>query len=144
MAEEFEFLCSPLGRARETMEIIRAEMGLPSGGYRTDERLIEAAYGDFEGVSIDEMERDHPEIFADRKANRWHFAPPNGESLQMAMERVSPLLDELTVPTVIVAHGALGRTVRKHLLDLEEYEAGWYTFPQDRVFVFEDRAERLV
>ncbi len=125
------------------MEIILTEMGLPPDGYRTDERLVEAAYGDFEGVTIDEMECNHPAIFADRKANRWHFTPTNGESLQMAMERVSPLLDELIRPTVIVAHGAVGRTVRKHLLGLNENEAGWYTFPQDKVFVFEDGEERL-
>jgi len=143
-AEEFNFLCSPLGRARETMEIIRSEMGLPPEAYTIDTRLAEASYGDFEGVSIDELKRDEPEAFATRKAHRWTYAPPNGESLQMTLDRVRPLLDDLAQPTVIVAHGAVGRTVRKYLLDLEEKDAGWYRFPQDRIFRFEGGVEALI
>lgn len=143
-AEGFDFISSPMQRARETMEIIRSEMGLPPEDYRTDERLIERAYGEFEGVSLEELMRDEPEAFARRQGNDWHYTPRGGENLQVTLERVVPLLDALTRPTVIVAHGAVGRTVRKHMLGLDEQEAGGFKFPQDRVFVFEGGVERLV
>jgi probable phosphoglycerate mutase len=140
----FDFICSPLLRTRETMEIIRSEMGLPVGDYRIDDLLIEAAYGDLEGVSLGELEKSQPALFNARKENRWHFQPPGGESLQMTMERVAPLFDSLVRPTIVVAHGAVGRAVRRHLLGLDEHEAGWFEFQQDRVFRFEGGKEVLV
>ena len=127
------------------MEIIRREMGLAPQDYRIDDRLIEAAYGDLEGVSLGELESRPAGAFRyPAKENRWHFQPPGGESLQMTMERVAPLFDNLARPSIIVAHGAVGRAVRRHLLGLEEHEAGWFEFPQDRVFRFEGGTEVLV
>ena len=38
---EFEYVSSPLGRARETMELVRATLGLAPATYRIDERLTE-------------------------------------------------------------------------------------------------------
>jgi len=142
--EGFDFISSPLKRTRETMEIIRTELGLPVDDYRIDERLIEASYGDLEGVSLGEIETNSPDLFKERRENRWHFQPPGGESLQMTMERVVPFLGGLTRPSIIIAHGAVGRTVRRHLLGLSEHEAGWFEFPQDKVFRFEGGGERLI
>jgi histidine phosphatase superfamily protein (branch 1) len=44
-----EFVASPLSRARETMEIARAGLGLAPSGYRVDDRLKELHYGHWEG-----------------------------------------------------------------------------------------------
>ena len=38
-AATLDFISSPLGRARETMELARRELGLPTNGYRIDEQL---------------------------------------------------------------------------------------------------------
>jgi broad specificity phosphatase PhoE len=38
---EYDFVSSPLDRARETMELMRAELGLEPERYRTDARLME-------------------------------------------------------------------------------------------------------
>src|SRR3712207_5584074 len=42
------YVASPLGRARETMEILRRALDLPPTGYRLDERLKEVSFGSFE------------------------------------------------------------------------------------------------
>ena len=34
------------------MELVRAAMGLPRDGYRTDERLIEVTFGDWERLYL--------------------------------------------------------------------------------------------
>jgi broad specificity phosphatase PhoE len=91
-ATEFNFIASPMDRARHTMELVLAELGLPTDNYQTDQRLCEAAYGDWEGLTIDEIQREAGPAFDAREKDRWHFAPPGGESLQMAMERVLPVL----------------------------------------------------
>ena len=140
----FDFLCSPLGRARETMEIIREAMGLPREGYAIEERLIEASYGELEGMSLTDIERDRPELMELRDQDRWNFTPPNGESLAMVSQRIAPFFDGLVQPVIIVAHGAVGRTVRHHLAGTPTEAAAHYAFPQDRIFRFEDGGEELI
>ena len=143
-AAGFDFFSSPLGRARETMEIIRAAMGLPREGYAIDERLIEASYGELEGMSLSGIEHDRPELMELRQDDRWNFTPPAGESLAMVSKRVAPFFDELSAPAVVVAHGAVGRTVRHHLAGTPIQDAAHYIFPQDRFFRFEDGGEEII
>ena len=142
--EGHAFICSPMLRARQTMEIIREQMGLDPTDYRIDERLIESAYGDLEGMTIHELKANHRAIHLERKADRWRFCPPAGESLAMTLERVMPFLDELSEPAIVVAHGAVGRTVRKHFIGLANEEAAWFEFTQDRIFRFEAGQEELL
>ena len=42
---DFNFISSPLSRARETMEIMRDGLGLPREGYAVDARLAELSFG---------------------------------------------------------------------------------------------------
>src|ERR1700759_3292190 len=46
---DYDFVSSPLSRARETMELIRESAGLDTATYRTDARLMEMSFGRWEG-----------------------------------------------------------------------------------------------
>src|SRR5436190_22569107 len=46
---EADFVASPLGRARETMAVLRTALDLAADDYRVDERLMELNYGHWEG-----------------------------------------------------------------------------------------------
>ena len=46
---ELDYELSPLGRARETMELLRPPLGLPAEGYRVEPQLSEIAFGEWEG-----------------------------------------------------------------------------------------------
>src|SRR5436305_14214838 len=48
----YDYVSSPLGRARETMELMRAAMGLDPTAYRTDARLMEMSFGRWEGFTF--------------------------------------------------------------------------------------------
>src|SRR6185436_12281492 len=48
-AANYDYVSSPLGRARETMELMRSIMGLDPAAYRTDARLMEMSFGRWEG-----------------------------------------------------------------------------------------------
>src|SRR4029453_10048898 len=48
-AETIDYVASPLMRARETMELMRRQLGLSAYDYRTDDRLREIHYGHWEG-----------------------------------------------------------------------------------------------
>jgi probable phosphoglycerate mutase len=55
-----DFVASPLGRARETMELVRAALGLDPQSYRVDERLTEISFGRWEGFTIPERGASRP------------------------------------------------------------------------------------
>src|ERR1700756_4783225 len=44
-ASSLAYVASPLQRARRTMDLVRAELKLPSGSYALDDRLREIGYG---------------------------------------------------------------------------------------------------
>ena len=63
---EFDFVSSPLGRARETMELARRSLGLPADGYRIEPRLAEIAFGAWEGFTIAQLHTRDPQRIAAR------------------------------------------------------------------------------
>jgi len=137
-AVTFDFVASPLNRARETMEIARAAMGLDPTAYRTDDRLKELTFGEWEGYTYDDIERAHPGWIAQRFADKWTFQPPGGESYAMLLVRIVGWLETVTGPTVVVSHGGVGRVLRAHLLHLDPMKAVVEDFPHDRVFLWRD------
>jgi probable phosphoglycerate mutase len=103
------FFASPLERARETMELLRAAMDLPPKRYRLDAALMELTFGDWEGLTWREVRtRDEAGVIA-RRADKWGFVPPGGESYAMLVERVRPWLASLAGDTLVVAHGGIAR-----------------------------------
>jgi len=72
-AEALDYVASSLARARETMEIIRRVLLLPPRTYRTDARLLEMSYGDWEGQLLSELPSRDPEGVAARRSDAWHW-----------------------------------------------------------------------
>lgn len=105
------FVSSPLGRARNTMELLRGALGVPPHGYELDDRLREIGYGHWEGSTLAQMEVSHPELFAERQADKWGVPPPGGESYASVTIRVRDWYDSLLQDTVTVSHGGTMRAL---------------------------------
>ncbi len=138
--EEFDFVASPLKRTRETMELIRREMGLPASGYRTDARLMEVHFGDWQGFTYAELEQRQPGSTAARLSDKWGFIGPGegGESYQMLLDRVKPWYDALQQPTVCVTHGGVMRILFRLVQNMPEADAADMDILQDRVLKLQD------
>ncbi|MCR4282049.1 MAG: histidine phosphatase family protein [Bauldia sp.] len=137
-AATFDFVASPLWRARETMEIARAVMGLDPQRYEVDPRLVEITFGELEGFTYQDIESREPGWLRTRDANKWEFLPPGGESYKMLSARIIAWLETVTKPLVVVALGGVGRVLRAHLLGLDKAASVSENFPQDRVFLWRD------
>lgn len=138
-AESFDFVASPMRRTRETMERLRAAMGLDPKAYRTDPRLKELSFGDWQGFSYGELEQREPGVTAERMADKWRFVPPGvgAESYSGLLERVAPAILEFRQPTVCVTHGGVIRTLFVMTQTLSPDEAASADTPQDRILRLE-------
>ena len=130
-----QYVSSPLGRARETMQIVRRELGLEPDLFMIDDRLKEVHYGTWEGQLLETlMETEAPGIAA-RKADPYRFRPPQGESYADLLERMRGWVDTVETDTVVATHGGITRTMRTYLLDLDPSQILELDVPQDRVLV---------
>jgi probable phosphoglycerate mutase len=134
-AAQFDFVASPLGRTRETMERLRRAMGLDPTAYRTDDRLKEVSFGDWEGFTLPELKRSVPERIAERRKVKWDFIPPgnDAESYEILSWRIAAWLKDVSKPTVCVSHGGVIRALFKLFGEMDEDEAASAAIPQDRL-----------
>jgi len=116
---------SPRLRAVQTA----AALGRP---VEVDDWLCELDFGDFEGRTYDELEREEPELF-----ERWMAAPttvrfPNGESYPDLLGRATAALADIRARAenaVVVTHGGV---IRSGL-------AAWLELPDHAIFRLDQR-----
>ncbi|WP_417692684.1 histidine phosphatase family protein [Roseibium sp.] len=137
--ETFDFVASPLGRTRDTMERVRKGMGLAPSEYRHEDLLKELTFGAWEGHTLEELAMSHPELVELRRKDKYQFAPPGGgESYEMLRQRIAKWLVTVDKPTICVAHGGVMRVMRGMLEGLPPEMVSKLDVPQDRVFVWKD------
>lgn len=142
--EGFDFVASPMRRTRETMQLMREAMGLDPLAYRTDPRLVEISFGDWQGFTFAELEERCPGSTDGRRAAKWDFQPPGegAESYEMLLDRVRPWFDTLRQPTVCVTHGGVIRCFFRFFAGLTKQEAAGLEVPQDRLLRLENDSLR--
>lgn len=104
------WFASPLSRAKETMERMRAafDVALPPVDY--DRRLIEISFGELEGRLHSEINREAVAPGA-RDASYWSHRPPKGENYDDVAARLLDFAEILTENAVVVAHGGVLRVL---------------------------------
>ena len=132
------FWASPLQRARETMELARAAMGLAPQAYRCDARLEELSFGAWEGLNWSEVAKSDPAGMQGRLRDKWGFAPSGGESYAALTERVKQWLGERDGDCFIAAHGGVGRALMVLLAGLAPDVADSADVWQGRAMIVEN------
>ncbi|MGE0054791.1 MAG: histidine phosphatase family protein [Hyphomicrobium sp.] len=130
-----DFVSSPLSRARETMEILRGEIGVDPLGFRQDPTLLELHYGHWEGHLASELPQTDPEGVAGKQADPFGWRPDGGESYADLMDRISAWINALDRTTVAVTHGGVSRVARGALLGLDRFDVPVLDVPQDKILV---------
>lgn len=141
-----DYVASPLIRARQTMEIVRGELGLTANGFRLDPALKEINYGLWQGHSWAELKAREPEAIAARFANPWATVAPGdgGESFAMLYDRACAWFHAVARDTVVVTHGGIKRCLRGAAEGLTPDAIMALDVPQDKLMVIRDGAVDLV
>jgi len=133
---QLDYVSSPLGRARQTMELARPAFGLPADGYAVEPRLTEISFGQWEGFTIAQLRNRDPQRIAQREHDKWHFVAPGGESYKTVSERMRAWYDGLTRDTVVTAHGGTARGLMASLGIAKPAAAPLIDIAQGVVYVF--------
>jgi probable phosphoglycerate mutase len=132
------FVASPLMRARETIERARAAMQLASNGFRLDAELKELSFGVWEGLTWPEVRARDPKGLEARRADKWNFAPPRGESYATLAARIGGWLDDQTGDRFVASHGGVARALMVLIGGLDPLVAMETDIWQGRAIAFED------
>ncbi|MBB3063901.1 histidine phosphatase family protein [Limibacillus halophilus] len=106
--QDYNWLVSPLERARETARILGLEQA------RIEPRLIEMNWGEWEGQRIADLRLALGTAMTRNEAKGLDFQPPDGESPRDLQERLKPLLEEIGQerrPTAAVCHRGVIRAL---------------------------------
>ena len=111
------WFASPLSRASETMDRMRAAFDVQLPPVVHDPRLIEISFGQFEGRLHAEIAREHAALApGERDESYWNFRPQDGENYDDVAGRLLNFARELPPHAVVVAHGGVLR-VLWHLVE---------------------------
>jgi len=110
--QDLKFVCSPLKRARTTMQIVRAHLDLPPKAYSTDLRLREINLGKWEGLTHKQARARDPAIYKKRAQDKWNVPFPGGESYADVAKRAERWIASLKRDTFAVTHGGFTRILR--------------------------------
>ncbi len=135
-----DYVSSPLGRARRTMELARNALRLPPQDFRVEPQLAEIAFGDWEGYTIAELHNRDPQRIAQREHDKWAFIPPGGESYAAVSVRMRDWYEALTRDVVVTAHGGTARGLIAHLGIARPAAAPLVDIVQGVVYVFRGNA----
>ena len=124
----FQFVCSPQHRAQQTMGYITSALGISMEQVKTEPRVRELGFGIWEGKPFWEL-KDSPIYPADAET-RYDWRPEGGESYADGVARVDDWLSTVMLPTLVVAHGAVGRCLMGYVAGVKPADIVTLKTPQ--------------
>jgi broad specificity phosphatase PhoE/predicted kinase len=93
-----------------------------------------------EGLTYKDIEKNMPEVFSARAANKYHYAYPQGESYAMMKPRIGAglkkafFLNRHAENIMIVGHQAVNRMILSHFLFRRDDDVPYIYIPQDQFY----------
>jgi probable phosphoglycerate mutase len=131
---------SPLGRARQTAEILCSALGLSANALVVAPLLIEHHLGVWQGLTHAEIDVQYPGARQARKADKWHYVVPDGESYALVDRRVRQWLAQRrhASVTIAVTHAMCSRTLQGAYGGFSPTETLNRSHRQDRLYWLHD------
>ncbi len=127
---------STLRRTIETAEIL----GLPFRSWRA---LDEIDAGACDGMTYAEIAEEMPHEFEARKADKFRYRYPRGESYQDVIQRLEPVIFELErerEPVIVIGHQAVLRALYAYMMDRPPRECPTISIPLHTIVELEPTA----
>jgi len=132
---------SPLGRARQTAEIVCTALSVSLDHLTLDPRLMEIDLGSWAGLTRDEVEAKWPRPLDGATRYDWYFRSPDGEALDTAAARLGEWLADIeraSETTITISHGVASRILRGLYTNLPIQQALSLQISRDVIFKLAD------
>jgi probable phosphoglycerate mutase len=121
--------CSDAGRARQTAAPIAAALGVR---IVYDAALRERSYGEFEGWTYADLEREQPEAYRKFRSRDPGYAPPGGESGSQFRDRIVATLERIAGTAgaeraAVITHGGVLGVAYRHIVGQSPESGREYT-----------------
>lgn len=127
---------SPLGRAQQTANLMRARfMAAP---YLVEPRLTEVGFGDWEGLTFDDIEQEWSELIDCHDDLDWLFEAPGGEGYDLAMARAESWLAGQAGSLIAVSHGLTSQLICSSYLGLNRRDVAAFTVEHGVIYHLHD------
>ncbi len=133
-------IASPLYRAWQSAVLVADALSLDPHEIEFEPRLMELGFGEWEGLTREEIKaRDHGEWRA-RKADVWTHVPPGGESLAELEARAEDWLNAHRdgEPLIVLSHGLTSRVLRGLYLGVRGPDVLGYSVRQTEFYRLSD------
>lgn len=104
---------SPLQRCAAFAHDLSQQHGTPM---KIDHGFLEMDFGDWDGRSFEELRAEDPELFARIWREPHKYSPPNGESFELFVDRITDAWDQLLFQhqgehVLLICHGGVIRAL---------------------------------
>ena len=132
---------SPLRRARETIDAVVLEMGIPGSRINIDTRLAEASFGRWEGMTTLEVKASFPVERRLRKLDRWNFRSHGGDSYADLARLMESFLADLHPgqPALVVSHAGNIKVMAGMLAGLTGEQTMAFSVPHGALLYWDER-----
>jgi broad specificity phosphatase PhoE len=130
---DYRIVVSPQRRAQQTAEYILNALGRDMDS--VDARVRELGFGVWEGKPFWELKASA--VYPADAEGRYFWRPEGGESYEDGVARVNAWRSELTKPTLVIAHGAVGRCLMGSCTGQAPADLVMLPTPQGRYCVLE-------
>jgi broad specificity phosphatase PhoE len=144
---DFSFVVSPLLRARQTMGYMAQALALEPQQIAIEPSVTELGFGEWEGRPFWELKASP--VYPAHPEDRYRWRPARGESYEDGHARINRWLGTVDRPTVVVAHGAIGRCLiaeiaglqRRQLMELVMHQGFYCKLADGKAEWFDAKAD---
>jgi len=139
--DNIEIYVSPLKRTKETYQHIRAYLHKPFQIFY-EEALMELDYGQWEGLTNEQVDLRFPGERKRRNKDRWNYVIPGGESYAMVAHRVTDWMGKTIrgQTTIVITHEMVSRVIRGIYLGSSREEMLTLNHPHTSIFILDHGA----
>ncbi|MEX1057934.1 MAG: histidine phosphatase family protein [Natronospirillum sp.] len=137
---------SSAGRSRRTAAIIAEALDIDHDRIQSTPLLEEMDFGDWQGMTDDEIAAQLPDQWRERQLNRWVFTYPNGENYPQLCSRVSQWMErteEASGVIVAVTHQWTSRVIRGQYLRLPKEDMFPLLHPHSQIVLLNQGEEKI-
>jgi probable phosphoglycerate mutase len=127
---------SPLGRAQQTANLIRGRFATTL--HLVEPRLTEVSFGDWEGLTFDDIENDWADLIDSYDDLDWLFEAPNGEGYEQAVARADSWLQSQSGRLIAISHGLTAQLICSLYLGLSRADVAAFTVEHGVIYHLHD------